>query len=70
MRIEQLNHTERYSYVYDALGRRIEKHRPDRDGKPCNRTTLLPDGLQMIQASSADKPQSLHLYSYIIDKIE
>ncbi|WP_367438758.1 hypothetical protein ABX014_08995 [Snodgrassella alvi] len=28
MRIEQLNHSERYDYVYDALGRRIEKHRP------------------------------------------
>ena len=24
VRIEQLNHTERYGYVYDALGRRIE----------------------------------------------
>ncbi|WP_371731916.1 hypothetical protein [Snodgrassella sp. ESL0323] len=34
-------HTERYGYVYDALGRRIEKHRLERDGKPCNRTTFL-----------------------------
>ena len=41
VRIEQLNHTERYGYVYDAFGRRIEKHRLDRDGKPCNRTTFL-----------------------------
>ena len=63
MRIEQLNHTERYGYVYDALGRRIEKHRLDRDGKPCNRTTFLWDGLQMIQESSADKRQSLYLYT-------
>ncbi|WP_216353108.1 RHS repeat domain-containing protein [Snodgrassella alvi] len=63
MRIEQLNHTERYGYVYDALGRRIEKHRPDRDGKPCNRTTFLWDGLQMIQESGADKRQSLYLYT-------
>ena len=46
VRIEQLNHTERYGYVYDALGRRIEKHRLDREGKPCNRTTFLSDGLQ------------------------
>ncbi|WP_172397523.1 RHS repeat domain-containing protein, partial [Snodgrassella alvi] len=61
--IEQLNHTERYGYVYDALGRRIEKHRLDRDGKPCNRTTFLWDGLQMIQESSADKRQSLYLYT-------
>ena len=63
VRIEQLNHTERYGYVYDALGRRIEKHRLDRDGKPCNRTTFLWDGLQMIQESSADKRQSLYLYT-------
>ena len=28
VRIEQLNHSERYGYVYDALSRRIEKHRP------------------------------------------
>ncbi|MBI0067478.1 RHS repeat-associated core domain-containing protein [Snodgrassella sp. M0110] len=63
VRIEQLNHTERYGYVYDALGRRIEKHRLDRDSKPCNRTTFLWDGLQMIQESSADKRQSLYLYT-------
>ena len=43
--------------------RRIEKHRLDRDGKPCNRTTFLWDGLQMIQESSADKRQSLYLYT-------
>ena len=63
VRIEQLNHTERYGYVYDALGRRIEKHRLDRDGKPCNRTTFLWDGMQMIQESGADKRQSLYLYT-------
>ncbi|ORF22631.1 hypothetical protein BGI03_00115 [Snodgrassella alvi] len=63
VRIEQLNHTERYGYVYDAFGRRIEKHRLDRDGKPCNRTTFLWDGMQMIQESSTDKRQSLYLYT-------
>ncbi|WP_202984056.1 RHS domain-containing protein [Snodgrassella sp. ESL0323] len=61
MCIEQLNHTERYGY--DVLGRRIEKHRLDRDGKPCNRTTFLWDRMQMIQESSADKRQSLYLYT-------
>ena len=44
-------------YHYDA------EHRLDRDGKPCNRTTFLWDGLQMIQESSADKRQSLYLYT-------
>nr|WP_232336001.1 MULTISPECIES: hypothetical protein [unclassified Snodgrassella] len=51
-----MEHTERYGY--DALGRRIEKHRLARDGKPCNRTTFLWDRMQMIQESSADKRQS------------
>ena len=63
VRIEQLNHTERYGYVYDALGRRIEKHRLDREGKPYNRTTFLWGGMQMIQESGADKRQSLYLYT-------
>uniref|UniRef100_UPI001C558706 hypothetical protein n=1 Tax=Snodgrassella alvi TaxID=1196083 RepID=UPI001C558706 len=26
VRIEQSDHNQRYGYVYDALGRRIEKH--------------------------------------------
>ena len=63
VRIEQTGRSQRYGYVYDAFGRRIEKHRLDRDGKPCNRTTFLWDGLQMIQESSADKRQSLYLYT-------
>ncbi|MGL4387541.1 MAG: hypothetical protein ACRCR8_08490, partial [Snodgrassella alvi] len=36
-------------YIYDALGRRIEKHQIDRAGKACNRTHFLWDGLRMIQ---------------------
>ncbi|WP_216354331.1 RHS repeat domain-containing protein, partial [Gilliamella apicola] len=32
VRIEQLNKTERYRYLYDALGRRIEKQKLDREG--------------------------------------
>ena len=68
VRIEQLNHTERYGYVYDALGRRIEKHRLDRDGKPCNRTTFLWDRMQMIQESSADKRQSLRYQGQYLDR--
>jgi len=44
-------------YHYDA------EYRLDRNGKPCNRTTFLWDGLQMIQESSADKRQSLYLYT-------
>ncbi|AHN29386.1 Rhs-family protein [Snodgrassella alvi wkB2] len=63
VRIEQTGRSQRYGYVYDALGRRIEKHRLDREGKPCNRTTFLWDGLQMIQESGADKRQSLYLYT-------
>ena len=45
------------------LAGRIEKHRLDWEGKPCNRTTFLWDGMQMIQESSADKRQSLYLYT-------
>ncbi|PIT15612.1 hypothetical protein BGI32_05450 [Snodgrassella alvi] len=44
VRIEQLNKTERYRYLYDALGRRIEKQKLDREGKPYNRTRFLWDG--------------------------
>ncbi|MCO6519379.1 MAG: hypothetical protein J6585_10550, partial [Snodgrassella sp.] len=49
VRIEQLNKTERYRYLYDALGRRIEKQKLDREGQPYNRTRFLWDGLRMIQ---------------------
>ena len=59
VRIEQLNHTERYGYVYDALGRRIEKHRLDRDGKPCNRTTFLWNKMQNDSGKQCNKRQSL-----------
>ncbi|MCO6561326.1 MAG: hypothetical protein J6574_09585, partial [Gilliamella sp.] len=49
VRIEQSDRSQRYGYVYDALGRRIEKHQIDREGKPYNRTRFLWDGLRMIQ---------------------
>ena len=63
VRIEQLNHTECYGYVYDALGRRIEKHRLDREGKPYNRTRFLWDGLRMIQETGPNHPTSLYIYT-------
>ncbi|MCO6514902.1 MAG: hypothetical protein J6589_10645 [Snodgrassella sp.] len=49
VRIEQPDRSQRYSYVYDALDRRIEKQKLDREGKPYNRTRFLWDGLRMIQ---------------------
>ena len=52
VRIEQLNNTERYGYVYDALGRRIEKHRLDKDDQPYNRTRFMWDGLRMIEETN------------------
>ncbi|MCX8749559.1 hypothetical protein J3U75_09275 [Snodgrassella sp. B3088] len=54
VRIEKLNRTERYGYVYDALGRRMEKHQIDRAGKAYNRTHFLWDGLRMIQETRID----------------
>ncbi|PIT53125.1 hypothetical protein BHC44_06600 [Snodgrassella alvi] len=61
VRIEQLNRSQRY--VYDALGRRIEKHQIDRDGKPYNRTRFLWDGLRMIQETGPNHPTSLYIYT-------
>ncbi|WP_370387697.1 RHS repeat-associated core domain-containing protein [Snodgrassella alvi] len=63
VRIEKLNHTERYGYVYDALGRRIEKHQIDRAGKACNRTHFLWDGLRMIQETRTDRSKSVYIYT-------
>lgn len=39
----------RYGYVYDAPGRRVEKHELDAEGKPYNRTTFLWDGMRLAQ---------------------
>ncbi|PIT17664.1 hypothetical protein BGI33_02590 [Snodgrassella alvi] len=61
--MEQLNKTERYRYVYDALGRRIEKHQIDREGQPYNRTRFLWDGLRMIQETGSNHPTSLYIYT-------
>ena len=36
-------------YVFDALGRRFEKHRLDKDSQPYNRTRFMFDGLRMIE---------------------
>ncbi|WP_370389323.1 RHS repeat-associated core domain-containing protein [Snodgrassella alvi] len=63
VRIEKLNCTERYGYVYDALGRRIEKHQIDRAGKACNRTRFLWDGLRMIQETRTDRSKSVYIYT-------
>ncbi|WP_370470001.1 RHS repeat-associated core domain-containing protein [Snodgrassella alvi] len=63
VRIEKLNCTERYGYVYDALGRRIEKHQIDRTGKACNRTRFLWDGLRMIQETRTDRSKSVYIYT-------
>ena len=63
VRIEKLNRTERYGYVYDALGRRIEKHQIDRAGKACNRTRFLWDGLRMIQETRTDRSKSIYIYT-------
>jgi YD repeat-containing protein len=49
-RIEHSGHNQRYGYVYDALGRRIEKHQLDTSGdQPYNRTHFLWNGLTMIR---------------------
>ncbi|WP_218058009.1 RHS repeat-associated core domain-containing protein [Gilliamella apicola] len=63
VRIEQLNKTERYRYLNDALGRRIEKQKLDREGKPYNRTRFLWDGLRMIQETGPNHPTSLYIYT-------
>ncbi|PIT58391.1 hypothetical protein BHC59_01785, partial [Snodgrassella alvi] len=49
--------------VYDALGRRIEKHQLDNAGKPCNRTRFLWDGLRMIQETGTNQHRSLYIYT-------
>ncbi|WP_144235416.1 RHS repeat domain-containing protein, partial [Snodgrassella alvi] len=63
VRIEQTGRSQRYGYVYDALGRRIEKHQIDRDGQPYNRTRFLWDGLRMIQETGPNHPTSLYIYT-------
>ncbi|PIT58607.1 RHS repeat-associated core domain-containing protein, partial [Snodgrassella alvi] len=63
VRIEQADRSQRYGYVYDALGRRIEKHQLDNAGKPCNRTRFLWDGLRMIQETSLNQHSNLYIYT-------
>ncbi|PIT59252.1 hypothetical protein BHC57_09275 [Snodgrassella alvi] len=63
VRIEQTDRSQRYGYVYDALGRRIEKHQLDNAGKPCNRTRFLWDGLRMIQETGLNQHSSLYIYT-------
>ncbi|WP_180298961.1 RHS repeat domain-containing protein, partial [Snodgrassella alvi] len=63
VRIEQTGRSQRYGYVYDALGRRIEKHQIDREGQPYNRTRFLWDGLRMIQETGPNHPTSLYIYT-------
>ncbi|OTQ26722.1 hypothetical protein B6D03_13490 [Gilliamella apicola] len=63
VRIEQTGRSQRYGYVYDALGRRIEKHQIDRDGQLYNRTRFLWDGLRMIQETGSNHPTSLYIYT-------
>ncbi|WP_180297219.1 RHS repeat-associated core domain-containing protein, partial [Snodgrassella alvi] len=63
VRIEQTDRSQRYGYVYDALGRRIEKHQLDNAGKPCNRTRFLWDGLRMIQETRLNQHSSLYIYT-------
>ncbi|WP_218965127.1 RHS repeat domain-containing protein, partial [Snodgrassella alvi] len=63
VRIEQTGRSQRYGYVYDALGRRIEKHQIDREGQPYNRTRFLWDGLRMIQETGPNYPTSLYIYT-------
>ncbi|EDP9826600.1 Rhs family protein [Salmonella enterica subsp. enterica] len=54
---------ERYGYVYDALGRRTEKHRLDKQGKPYNRTMFLWDGMRLAQEFRPEGSSSLYIYS-------
>ncbi|WP_144353341.1 RHS repeat domain-containing protein, partial [Snodgrassella alvi] len=63
VRIEQADRSQRYGYVYDALGRRIEKHQLDNAGNPCNRTRFLWDGLKMIQETGTNQHSSLYIYT-------
>ena len=61
--IKELKHTRRYGYVYDALGRRFEKRRLDKDSQPYNRTRFMWDGLRMLEETSPIRQQSLYLYT-------
>jgi RHS repeat-associated protein len=63
VRIEQTDRSQRYGYVYDALGQRIEKHQLDSAGKPYNRTLFLWDGLRMIQETCTNHPTNLYIYT-------
>ncbi|WES69442.1 RHS repeat-associated core domain-containing protein [Superficieibacter sp. HKU1] len=53
----------RYGYVYDALGRRTEKHELDADNQPYNRTTFLWDGMRLAQECRLGRSSSLYIYS-------
>ncbi|PDN50214.1 RHS repeat-associated core domain-containing protein, partial [Salmonella enterica] len=53
----------RYWYVYDAPGRRGEKHELDAEGKPYNRTTFLWDGMRLAQECRLGRSSSLYIYS-------
>ncbi len=53
----------RYGYVYDALGRRTEKHELDADNQPYNRTTFLWDGMRLAQECRLGRRSSLYIYS-------
>ncbi|EPZ1683153.1 RHS repeat domain-containing protein, partial [Salmonella enterica subsp. enterica serovar Chester] len=53
----------RYGYVYDAPGRRVEKHELDAEGKPYNRTTFLWDGMRLSQECRLGRSSSLYIYS-------
>ncbi|EIT9289823.1 HNH endonuclease, partial [Salmonella enterica subsp. enterica serovar Derby] len=53
----------RYGYVYDAPGRRVEKHEMDAEGKPYNRTTFLWDGMRLAQECRLGRSSSLYIYS-------
>jgi RHS repeat-associated protein len=60
---QSVSSSQRYGYVYDALGRRIEKYQLDNAGNPCNRTRFLWDGLKMIQETSLNQHRSLYIYT-------
>ncbi len=61
--VTQGQHTRSYGYVYDALGRRVEKHQLDSQGNIFNRITFLWDGLRMVQETRPEGSQSLWLYA-------
>ena len=61
--VTQGPHTRTYGYVYDALGRRVEKHALDSAGNIYNRTTFLWNGLRMVQENRPEGSQSLWLYA-------